>query len=783
MNYLKTFFLILVFVSFGFAEDDKNVAINEMNTRISKLEGQLEKVQKQSDILNSQFLPLSKYRFLRVSVFGGDYKLTIDTRGKFAHVNCVQGKILEQDDRSFKIEKTSGWSHVDFIVEVKIFDKVISVYARNDQPREIILRDHLNQILNKNRDNKVRIGGTHRIYSIKTQTAENLLLEEQLENQQSKSNLLQKQIDILNSQFLPLSKYRFLRVSVFGGDYKLIIDSRGKFAHVNCVQGKILEQDDGRFKIQKTNGWTHVDFIVEVKIFDKVISVYAINDQPREIILRDHLNQILNKNRDNKARIAIQRIYSIKTQTDSLDVDGTTKSNGDSEIGGNLTVSDTYLPKDVLELSAKNIEMNNKGISTKGRDVYFHSDSADFAHGIGMYHDTKKFANVNVNGPVVYGYYGGALGSTEGGQKIALRWDSNGDVKVTGQLSAKKISGAEDLSIGKVNANIISLNGGGTIKRVFDNGNYSLEISSTNLYINNKGISTKGRDVYFHSSITDFNHGIGLYHAAYSDGNKNYPAKLFAGENVNGPVVYGYYGGALGSNTNKIQKIALHWDSAQNVSVKGNLTTNKTLNANHISTKSVNVTEKFDAKSLHIDKDGWIGMNTAPVKDFTLAVNGRIGIGVTKLADAATKLAVKGKITAEEVRIVKMDNWADFVFADDYKLIPIDQLEQSIKRNKHLPNIPSEREVKEQGIQLGEMQAKLLQKIEELTLYTIQQEKKITTLQQQKNTLENKVAKMKQNEQKINALQKQLVNMQQNEQKINALQKQLDLVLKIMRNK
>ncbi|BBM86604.1 hypothetical protein [Candidatus Uabimicrobium amorphum] len=377
---------------------------------------------------------------------------------------------------------------------------------------------------------------------------------------------------------------------------------------------------------------------------------------------------------------------------------------------------------------------------TKGRDIQLHPDKAA-DHGIGIYHAysgrEKKFAGVGINGPVVYGWSGGALGSTENKQqKIALRWDSNGDVKVTGQLSAKKISGAEDLSIAKVNANIISLNGGGTIKRVFDNG-YSLEISSTNLHVNNKGISTKGRDVYFDHDFTNKSHGIGLYRAAYNHNGISHAAKTFAGEqNIDGLVIYGAQGGALGS-TGGGQKIALRWDSAQNVSVKGNLTTNQTLHANHVSTKSVNVTEKFDAKSLHIDKDGWIGMNTAPVKDFTLAVNGRIGIGVTKLADAATKLAVKGKITAEEVRIVKMDNWADFVFADDYKLLPIDQLEQSIKRNRHLPDIPSVREVKEQGIQLGEMQAKLLQKIEELTLYTIEQEKKIKKLGEEKSRVES----------------------------------------------
>jgi len=105
----------------------------------------------------------------------------------------------------------------------------------------------------------------------------------------------------------------------------------------------------------------------------------------------------------------------------------------------------------------------------------------------------------------------------------------------------------------------------------------------------------------------------------------------------------------------------------------------------------------------------------------TILNNGNIGIGTV---NPQSKLAVNGTITAKEV-IVTLDGWADYVFEDDYKLMPIDELEQSIKKNKHLPGIPSAESVAENGVSLGEMQAKLLQKIEELTLYMIEQNKKI----------------------------------------------------------
>ncbi len=92
------------------------------------------------------------------------------------------------------------------------------------------------------------------------------------------------------------------------------------------------------------------------------------------------------------------------------------------------------------------------------------------------------------------------------------------------------------------------------------------------------------------------------------------------------------------------------------------------------------------------------------------------------------------KIYAQEVE-VRPDamniHWFDYVFDKDYKLMSLSELEQFIKTNKHLPEIPSEKEVKENGINLGEMQGKLLLKIEELTLYIIEQEKQLKELQKQ----------------------------------------------------
>lgn len=109
--------------------------------------------------------------------------------------------------------------------------------------------------------------------------------------------------------------------------------------------------------------------------------------------------------------------------------------------------------------------------------------------------------------------------------------------------------------------------------------------------------------------------------------------------------------------------------------------------------------------------------------------NGNVGIGT---ATPNAKLAVNGTIRAQEIK-VETANWPDYVFAKDYPLPSLKETEQHIKDKGHLPGIPSAEEVKANGVDLGEMNAKLLKKIEELTLILIQLNKKV---EQQSETLE-----------------------------------------------
>ncbi len=125
-------------------------------------------------------------------------------------------------------------------------------------------------------------------------------------------------------------------------------------------------------------------------------------------------------------------------------------------------------------------------------------------------------------------------------------------------------------------------------------------------------------------------------------------------------------------------------------------------------------------------------------EELTISGKGDIGIGTTTPKE---KLSVNGKIRAREVK-VEANNWPDYVFEDSYKVETLEGLESYIKANKHLPEIPSAKEVQANGIELGEMNKLLLKKIEELTLYIIDKDKTVKKVE-----IENTQLKAKQEEQ------------------------------------
>lgn len=115
---------------------------------------------------------------------------------------------------------------------------------------------------------------------------------------------------------------------------------------------------------------------------------------------------------------------------------------------------------------------------------------------------------------------------------------------------------------------------------------------------------------------------------------------------------------------------------------------------------------------------------------------GNVGIGTNVPKE---KLSVNGNIRAREIK-VESGNWPDYVFKKTYELSSLPETEKYIEENGHLPGIPSAKEVQERGVQLGEMNAALLKKIEELTLHMITLDKKVKLLEQRPGKVKKTIA-------------------------------------------
>ncbi|MCW3070642.1 MAG: calcium-binding protein [Bacteroidetes bacterium] len=176
-------------------------------------------------------------------------------------------------------------------------------------------------------------------------------------------------------------------------------------------------------------------------------------------------------------------------------------------------------------------------------------------------------------------------------------------------------------------------------------------------------IKVNGYQIYF----KDQNHGIGYFDIYTTTGK-------YANKSIDGPVLYGYTGGALGTNQSGTKNIALSW-----------------------------------------------------------LANGDVGIGIDLNGNNPNgyKLAVNGTIGAKEMKVeISTTPWPDYVFEKEYKLTKITELEKYLQINKHLPGIPSSEDVSDAGgVLIGDFQTKLLQKVEELTLYIIEQNKRIEALE------------------------------------------------------
>jgi hypothetical protein len=148
-----------------------------------------------------------------------------------------------------------------------------------------------------------------------------------------------------------------------------------------------------------------------------------------------------------------------------------------------------------------------------------------------------------------------------------------------------------------------------------------------------------------------------------------------------------------------------------------------------------------------VGANNWVNGTFNPL--LVVRSDGRIGIGTEAFADEI--LAINGSVRTKEVK-VETANWPDYVFKKSYKLLTLDEIENFIKEKGHLPEMPSAADIEIKGQNLGEMNAKLLKKIEELTLHLIEKDKQLR-IEKSRNDLQqqhiiniiSKVSKLKRN--------------------------------------
>ena len=160
--------------------------------------------------------------------------------------------------------------------------------------------------------------------------------------------------------------------------------------------------------------------------------------------------------------------------------------------------------------------------------------------------------------------------------------------------------------------------------------------------------------------------------------------------------------------------------------------------------------------SIHDNTDGYqgflwyngldisFGSSTNPIRfvsgltRMTINQDGRVSVGSANSLATGYLFSVDGKIICEEARVQNSTAWPDYVFQPGYKLLPLEELEQLIRQQRHLPNIPPASVVEKEGFDLGDMNKRLLEKIEELTLYLIELKKESKLMSERIDKLEKK---------------------------------------------
>ncbi len=396
------------------------------------------------------------------------------------------------------------------------------------------------------------------------------------------------------------------------------------------------------------------------------------------------------------------------------------------DVGGTVNATE-------FRLSDGNIILNGGWLSSDGGDEGVYVDNDGYV-GIGTSNPTEMLevnGNVKLNASVFLsgnsiqftgetgvliaapdrGSFGGGMLTLKGGNGVSSEFNG-GNVYIYGGAS-----GTGEAGSGSVDGNIILAHNGldeqGNVGIGTTNPTSRLDISGGNISLNGGWLSFDGGNegVYVDN---EGNVGIGTA----SPGEKL---------EVNGNILLYGPGGGFGTDIIKTKFGRTLLISGGEESAGGDLRLKGGENTEYGPGPNVFI---YGGSSVSAGDNGNLYLAHTGS-----AVHGNVGIATTTIP-TGYKLAVAGNIIAEE--IVVETGWSDFVFEDDYNLKSLNEVENFINTNKHLPEIPSAAEVAENGVSLGEMQSKLLQKVEELTLYMIDLKKENEELKERITGLEKR---------------------------------------------